>query len=75
MQIIFKQIYLIHHILTGTITQGQSEPRSNGNEKVLHIPQVSWTGASPFDVQSYSGQPSFCMCAEVLPQIELIVTS
>ena len=27
--------------LTGTATLGQSEPESNGNESVLHIPQTS----------------------------------
>ena len=27
-------------ILTATIALGQSEPRSNGNERVLHIPQT-----------------------------------
>ena len=32
----------------GTITPGQSQPRSNGNEGVLHIPQISKTGASPW---------------------------
>ena len=32
-----------------TTTSGQSGPRSGGNEGVLHIPQISWNGASPSD--------------------------
>ena len=43
-QISFKQIYLT---LTDTITPGQSEPRSNGNEGIQHTTQISKTGASP----------------------------
>ena len=35
--------------LTGTTTPGQSEPESNGNEGIHHIPQSSRTGASPSD--------------------------
>ena len=35
--------------LTGTTTQGQSGPGSNGNEGVLHIPQSSIIGASSSD--------------------------
>ena len=31
------------------MTQGQSGPESNGNEEVLHTPQISKTGASPSD--------------------------
>ena len=34
---------------TGTTTSGQSEPWSNDNEGVLHIPQISRTGTSPLD--------------------------
>ena len=33
--------------LIGTITPGQSESGSNGNEGVLHTPQGSRTGTSP----------------------------
>ena len=32
--------------LKGTTPPGQSEPWSSGNEKVLHTPQISRTGAS-----------------------------
>ena len=35
--------------LTGTTTPGQSGPGSNGWEGVLHIPQISNTGASLSD--------------------------
>ena len=48
-QIIFKQIRLVHGILKDTTTPGQSEPESNGNEGVLYTLQVSRTGASPLD--------------------------
>ena len=36
-------------ILPGTTTVSQSEPGSNGNEQVLHIPQISRTWVSPSD--------------------------
>ena len=46
-------------ILTGTTTQGQSEPGSNGNEEILHIPQSSRSRASPSDgLVSYTGHSS-----------------
>ena len=35
--------------LTGIITKGQSGPGNNGNERVLHIPQISDTKFSPSD--------------------------
>ena len=35
--------------LTGTTTPGQSEPESNGNEGLLHIPQSFNTVASLSD--------------------------
>ena len=35
--------------LIGSSSPGQSEPGSNGNEGVLHIPQNSWTWASQPD--------------------------
>ena len=35
--------------LLGATTPNQNGPESNGNEGVLHIPQNSWTGASPSD--------------------------
>ena len=42
-------IWPTHGILIGITTPGQSEPGSNGNERGLHIPPNSWTGASPSD--------------------------
>ena len=51
-----KQFYLTHRTLSSAITPGQSRPRSNGIERVLHIPQSSRTGASPSDwLVSYLG--------------------
>ena len=42
--------------LTGTITLGQSVPRGNSNEGVLHIPQSSRAGTLPSDSSvSYLG--------------------
>ena len=35
--------------LTGTTTPGKNESGSNSNERVLHIPQSSRTGALPSD--------------------------
>ena len=35
--------------VTGTTTPGESEPVSNGNERVLHIPQSSHNRSSPSD--------------------------
>ena len=43
-------IWLIDWTLTGSITTGQSEPGSNGNEGVLHILQISRNAASTLDV-------------------------
>ena len=36
--------------LTDTTTLSQSGPGSNGNEDILHTPQIFRTGASPSDV-------------------------
>ena len=45
-----KYFYLtINETLTDTTTLGQSKPVSNGNERILHIPQDSRIGASPSD--------------------------
>ena len=41
-----KQFY---ETLTGTTTPNQSEPEGDGNKEEFHIPQISWTGASPSD--------------------------
>ena len=50
-------IWPIDRTLSGATTPGQSGPRSNGNEEVVHIPQSSSiTGASPSDcLVSYLG--------------------
>ena len=48
----FNLIYLIpinDEILTGTTTLSQSEPRSNGNEKVFQISKISRTGSSELE--------------------------
>ena len=52
-----KQFYLTHREDTiCAITPGQSGPRNNVNEGVLHIPKSSKTGASPSDYfKSYQG--------------------
>ena len=42
-------MWLIDRTLPGVTTQGQSGPWSNGDEGVLHIPQISKAGASPSD--------------------------
>ncbi len=36
-------------LLLGATTPGQSGSESDGNERVLHIPQISKAGASPSD--------------------------
>ena len=36
-----SSIWPIDRILLGAITPGQSGPGSNGNERVLYIPQIS----------------------------------
>ena len=40
-------IWPIDRTLSGATTLGQSGPGSNGNDGVLHIPQISKAGASP----------------------------
>ena len=37
----FSSIWAIDRTLSGATIPGQSEPGSNGNEEVLHIPQSS----------------------------------
>ena len=44
-----SSIWPIDRTLSSALTPGQSEPGNNGNERVLHIPQSSKTGASPSD--------------------------
>ena len=41
--------WTIYRTQTGTTTLYQSEPRSNGNEGVLHILEISWTGTLQSD--------------------------
>ena len=49
-------IWPIDRTLSGATTLCLSEPGSNGNEEVLHIPQSSRAGASPSDgLVSYPG--------------------
>ena len=49
-------IWPIDKTLSGATNPGQSEPGSNGNEGVLHISQISKSGASPSDgFMSYPG--------------------
>ena len=51
-----SSVWLIVWILTDITTMGQSEPGSNGNEGVLHIPQSSMNRTSPSDAfVSYPG--------------------
>ena len=46
----------IDKILSGATNPGQSEPRSNDIEEVLHIPQIYKAGASSSDgLMSYLG--------------------
>ena len=54
----FSSIWFIIRTLWGAITQGLSGPGSNGNERILRIPQSSIiTGASPSDcLVSYPGR-------------------
>ena len=44
-----RSIWLIDGTLTDITTPGQSEPGSNGNERVLNTPHISRTGASLSD--------------------------
>ena len=51
-----SSIWPIDKTLSGATTPGQSRPGSSGNEVVLHIPQISYGGASPSDgLMSYPG--------------------
>ena len=57
--------------LTGTTTSDQSEPGNNGNERVLHNPQSSRSGASPsgnlisYPGHSLGGEESYLAPAEI----------
>ena len=49
-------IWSIDRTLSSATTPGQSGPGSNGNEGVLHIPQISKAEAPPSDgLMSYPG--------------------
>ena len=51
-----SSIWLIDKTLSVATIPRQSGPGSNGNERVLHIPQISKDGASPSDyLMSYTG--------------------
>ena len=57
--------FLIDEIQTGTTTTlGQSEPGSNGNEGILHTPQIS-SLTTRYSFVSYQEHPFFCR--KVLP--------
>ena len=52
MQLIFKYVHLTYSwvgSLSGTTIQGQIGPGNNGNEEVLHTPQIYRIGALPSD--------------------------
>ena len=56
-------IWPIDTTLSGVSTPGQSGLGSNGNEELLHIPQISDSGTSPSDCfLSYLGH-NFCQGA------------
>ena len=60
----FNSIWPINRTLPDATTPGQSEPRSDSNKGVLHIPQSpSITGTSPSDLVSYTGH----LLGSVLP--------
>ena len=42
-------VWPIGGTLKGITSPGQSGPESNGNEEVVHIPQIFKAGASPSD--------------------------
>ena len=44
-----SSIWPLDRNLSGATIPGQSEPGTNGNKGVLHIPQISTTGTSPSD--------------------------
>ena len=49
-------IWPIDGTLSSATTPGQSEPGGNGNEGVIHIPQISKAGVLPSDgLMSYPG--------------------
>ena len=49
-------IWFIDKTLSGTTTPDLGRPRINANDEVLHDPQSSRTGTSPFDgLMSYLG--------------------
>ena len=51
-----SNVWSIDGILSDATTPGQSEPGSNGNERILHIPQSSKTEVSlSEDLMSYPG--------------------
>ena len=60
------KLWPIDSTLSGATTPGQSGPEGEGNEGVLHIPQISKAGASPSDcLMSYPAHflvCSVCVC-------------
>ena len=59
-----SSIWSINRMLSGAITSGQSEPGSNGSQKVLHISQNSKTGASPSD--GFAPYPCHSLCRDAI---------
>ena len=52
----FVENFIFKRVVIGATNPGRCEPRSNGNEWAVHIPQCSRTGTSPSGgLVSYSG--------------------
>ena len=52
---LFSSVGPIDRTLSGATTLGQCGPGSNGNERVLHIPQISKAGGLLSDNSIYPG--------------------
>ena len=61
-----KQFYLI---------QGESGPKSNGNNGVLYIPQSCRTGASPSGAAQYYVQDSCSGCVTPSAEMPLVYST
>ena len=46
-----RPIWPINGTLTDPTTQGQSEPGSNGNERVLHASYITWNGTTIYAIE------------------------
>ena len=57
----------LHHQMQFSVIPSQSWPGSSGNEEVLHIPQISWIGASSSDgLVSHPGHCDFILCSDAV---------